>query len=168
MNLFQSNTSVKTFEETFMCNSFSPTISITNHNKPNCKKSCIDTDNILTKDCRSIIGNSTIESDISHHNFIFSVSKIVKHDAPDDNRITVSYCFSKCNLDKLEEILRSNLRDNPPTDFSNFNETVLKCIDEACKLKIPKITKRSKQNNPWISIALINAIGKRDRLIPRN
>ena len=164
INLFRSNTSVKTFEETFMCNSFSPTISITTHNKPNCKKSCID--NILTKDCRSIISNSTIESDISHHKFIFNVSKIVKHehDVPDDNRITISYCYSKDNLDKLEEILRSNLRDNPPTDFSNFNETVLGCIDEACKLKIPKITKRNKQNNPWISIGLINAIAKRDRL----
>ena len=87
-----------------------------------------------------------------------------EHDVPDDNRITISYCSSKDNLDKLEEILRSNLRDNPPTDFSNFNETVLKCIDEACKLKIPKITKRNKQNNPWMSIGLINAIAKRDRL----
>ena len=89
INLFRSYTSVKKFEETFMCNSFSPTISITTHNKPNCKKSCID--NILTKDCRSIISNRTIESDISHHKFIFNVSKIVKHehDVPDDNRITM-------------------------------------------------------------------------------
>ena len=112
INLFRSNTSVKTFEETFMCNSFSLTISITTHNKPNCKKSCID--NILTKDCRSIISNGTIESDISHHKFIFNVSKSVKHehDVPDDNRITISYCYSKDNLDKLEQILRSNLRDN--------------------------------------------------------
>ena len=147
-----------------MCNSFSPTISITTHNKPNWKKSWID--NILTKDCRSIISNGTIESDISHHKFIFNVSKIVKHehDVPDDNRIRISYCYSKDNLDKLVEILRSNLRDNPPTEFSNFNETVLKCIDEACKLKIPKITKRNKQNNPGISIGLINAIAKRDML----
>ena len=64
----------------------------------------------------------------------------------------------------IVDILQSRLEDKSPTDFSKFNEIVTKCIDEACKLKNPKTTKRNKQNNPWISLGLINAIVKRDRL----
>ena len=42
--------------------------------------------------------------------------------------------------------------------------TFQKCIDATCKLKIPKISKRNKQQNPWITTGLINSISKRDRL----
>ena len=148
INLFHSNTSVKTFEETFVCNGFSPTISITTHNKPSCKKSCID--NILTKDVKSIISNGNIETEISHHKSIFLICRSIKpkSDITDNKRVTISYCYSKDNLDKLEDILQSRLEDKAPTDFSNFNEIVKKCIDEACKLKNRKTTKRNKQNNP--------------------
>ena len=47
INLFENSSNTRKFEENFMCTGLQPTISITTHHKPNCKKSCID--NIFLK-----------------------------------------------------------------------------------------------------------------------
>ena len=39
-----------------------------------------------------------------------------------------------------------------------------KCIDDACKLRTPKYSKRNSLKNPWITKGVINSISKRDSL----
>ena len=49
-------------------------------------------------------------------------------------------------------------------NFEEFLDIFQKCVDATCKLKVPKLSKRNKQDNPWITTGLINSITKRDRL----
>ena len=49
-------------------------------------------------------------------------------------------------------------------NFEEFLDIFQKCIDATCKLKVPELSKRNKQDNPWITTGLINSIAKRDRL----
>ena len=163
INLFERNAHVKTFEETYMCNGFSPIISCSTHNKPHCKNSCID--NIFVRNI-TIANNGTIKTDISHHKSLFSVSE-TEQTGPtktESNCFKVYYCYSKENLEKLSSYLLSNLEQTNPTNISELAEIIQRSIDEACKLRNPKSSKRNSQNNPWISKGLINSIAKRDRL----
>ena len=48
--------------------------------------------------------------------------------------------------------------------FERFASMFNKCIDDACKLRTPKYSKRNSLNNPWITKGVINSISKRDRL----
>ena len=163
INLFESNVHVKAFEETYMCNGFNPIISCSTHNKPNCKNSCID--NIFVRNI-NIAKNGTIKTDISHHKSFFSVSEIEKMGPSntENDRFKVYYCYSKENLEKLSSYLLSNLDQTNPTNISELAEIIQRSIDEPCKLRNPKSSKRNSQNNPWISKGLINSIAKRDRL----
>ena len=163
INLFERNVHFKAFEETYMCNGFSPIISFSTHNKPNCKNSCID--DIFVRNI-TIANNGTIKTDISHHKSLFSVSE-TEQTGPtktESNCFKVYHCYSKENLEKLSSYLLSNLEQTNPTNISELAEIIQRSIDEACKLRNPKSSKRNSQNNPWISKGLINSIAKRDRL----
>ena len=48
--------------------------------------------------------------------------------------------------------------------FEMFNSKFNECIEETCKLEKPKITKRNRITNPWITQGLINSIDKKNRL----
>ena len=160
INLFHNNASVKLFEETFIC--FNPVISTATHCKPNCHKSCID--NTFVKNDEGVPKNGTIETDISHHKSLFLISEVNKIESrKDDGRITISHCYSLDNLDRLNKIFSAKLMNDSPSNISDFVGLVQNSIDESCKLKKEKITKRNVQNNPWISMGLINSIAKRDR-----
>ena len=150
------------FEETFICNGFNPVILTSTRYKPNCQKSYIN--NILIKNVE-ILKNGTIETDISYHKSVFLISGVNKTKSQKDNgQIPVSHCYSKNNPDKLNEILSVQLTNNSPSNFADFVDLIQNSIDESCKLKNEKTTKRNAQNNPWISMGLINSIAKRDRL----
>ena len=60
------------YENSIFTNGYAPSISIYTHDKPGCKKSCID--NILTNSVESIILTGTITDNISHHLPIFHIS----------------------------------------------------------------------------------------------
>ena len=165
-NLFNFNSSslVKSFEETYMCKGFTPNISIDTHNKPNCRRSCID--NIFTKNIESVIKSGTVRTDISHHRSLFAIFAMEHLDQQpkDENRVTISYSYSEGNLKELNSMLCSDLKLMAPSSFAEFQNIINNCIEKTCKLKNVKTTKRNRQNNPWISMGLINSIAKRDRL----
>ena len=122
-------------------------------------------DNIFVRNI-NIANNGTIKTDISHHKSLFSVSEIEKigPSKTENDCFKVYYCYSKENLEKLSSYLLSNLEQTNPTNISELAEIIQRSIDEACKLRNPKSSKRNSQNNPWISKGLINSIAKRDRL----
>ena len=116
-------------------------------------------------DDNKLFKNGTIKTEISHHKSLFLISEVKKIESRKVNdRITISHCYSKENLAKLNEILSAKLINNGPSNFNDFVELMQNSIDESCKLKKEKAAKRNAQNNPWISTGLINSIAKRDRL----
>ena len=113
VNLFHYNGSAKLFEETFICNGFNPVISISTHCKPNCQKTCIN--NIFIKNVEDVFKNGTVKTEISHLKSLFLISEVKKIESRKVNdRITISHCYSKENLDKLNEILSAKLINNGP------------------------------------------------------
>ena len=168
--LFSHNCHTNTFEESMFCNGFTPVISTATHKKPDCHFTCID--NIFFNHSEHVVYSCTLESHISHHRSLilkYSLkNSLCSTNASRKEKTEVYYDYKPQNLDKLNENLADKLLDNSvskeDTDFEEFMNTFQKCIDATCKLKIPKISNRNKQQNPWITTGLINSISKRDRL----
>ena len=168
--MFTQSNYTSTFEESIFCNGFTPVISTATHKKPNCRFTCID--NIFVNNHERVINSCTLESHISHHRSLI-LAYSLKADPctsgkPIKPKSKISYDYKPQNLDHLNEILAHNLFKTPmwqhETDFEEFLSLFRRCIDASCKLKNPKISKRNKQDNPWITTGLINSISKRDRL----
>ena len=100
----------------------------------------------------------------SAHSPIFATSALNFENLCSKKEIfTQYYSYSRANTDKLLEILQQNYNkllgiDLSVPDFSLFFDTFTKCVDEACKLAVPKNTIRNAINNPWITDGIIEAI----------
>ena len=66
------NTYTADYEQSIITSGFAPLISIFTHEKPNCRKTCID--NIFTNEFDDIILTGTISDRISHHLPVFQIS----------------------------------------------------------------------------------------------
>ena len=81
--------------------------------------------------------------------------------------MAIKYDYSQEYLNQLNVILSKKLSQNGQiktfTDFITILSTS-NSINEACKLKVSKFSKRDRIINPWITTALINSISKRFRL----
>ena len=79
--------------------------------------------------------------------------------------MVIKYGYSQDNLSQLNAILSKKLSQNGQIKtFTDFIAIFSTSIDEACKLKVSKFSKRNRNVNPWITTALINSTSKRDRL----
>ena len=79
--------------------------------------------------------------------------------------MSIRHDFSKENLDSLSKNLCTKFNyTGRHQDFSEFANIFSSCIEECCKLKSTKVSKRNRIQSPWITSALINSIAKRDRL----
>ena len=150
-----------------LCNRFTPTISVATHLKPNTKLSCID--NILTNGVENVLMSGVIETHISHHRSLYLALKSSVKRNPAEAKVkpnmVIKYDYSQENLDQLNAILCMKLSQNEQIKtFIDFITIFLTSIDEACKLKVSKFSKRNRIVNSWITTALINSISKRDRL----
>ena len=162
INLFIDNKQRSAFEEAILCNGFTPTISVGTHTKPNSKISCID--NILVSKADNVRTSGVIETHISHHRSLFlalkplhNTSTTLRNPKP---KMVVKYNYSKENVNRLTTLLNEKLYCNTHINtFNDFINVFLTSIDETCKLKVSKFSKRSR-----ITTALINSITKRDRL----
>ena len=167
INLFIDNKQRSAFEEAILCNGFTPTISVGTHAKPNYKISCID--NILVNKADNVRTSGVIETHISHHRSLFLAMKPL-HDTTTTLRnpkpkMVVKYDYSKENLNRLTTLLNEKLCCNTHINtFNDFINVFSTSINETCKLKVIKFSKRNRITNPWITTALINSISKRDRL----
>ena len=155
------------FEEIVLCNGFTPTISVATHLKPNTKLSCID--NILTNNVENVLKSGVIEAHISHHRSLYlALKSSLKANSAEPKvkpKMVIKYDYSQENLSQLNAILSKKLSQNGQIKtFTDFITIFSTSIDEACKLKVSKFSKRNRIVNPWITTALINSISKRDRL----
>ena len=56
------------------------------------------------------------------------------------------------------------MNDNMINDFGTFLNTFNDSLNKACKLEVPRTSKRTIQNNPWITSGIIVAISHCDKL----
>ena len=151
------------FEDTFLANGLSPVISIPTHKRHNCNPSCID--NILTSDIDQIMLSGTITDCIGEHMPVFELSDIYFTDESTNDKHVKYYEYSNANLDKFIQKLEQELSSHIASEnFGEFTEIFNKTLDRTCKLEKPKVTKRTRQNNPWITDSIISAVDKKHEL----
>ena len=144
------------YEQLLLTSCFTPLISTHTHQKPGCRKTCID--NIHTNNPISVVISGTIHEKLSHHLPIFQFSIVegwygnIKHP-----KHTQFYNFSNSNIENFVDTLEEKIGNlEPDENFSNFQDLFSEAVDETCKLKVPKTTKRNNINNPWITDSLIH------------
>ena len=152
------------YEETIYSSGYTPLISTITHTKSGCSSSCID--NILTNEAGSTLISGTISDNISHHFPIFQLTQMFSpKNFSNQQKHKQEYEFSKKNTDAFLTDLKQNISCIiPSTNFEEFTDFFNKTLDKNCKLETPKITKRTPQNNPWITDGLIESIHKKHKM----
>ena len=158
-----SNGTPNQFEEAFIKAGLTPVISIPTHRRASCKPSCID--NIFTSDPQRVILSGTIEDHTGDHLPIFEITDISVDSNLKHEKHVKYYEFSNKNLEKFVLQLDNDLKCiNTPDVFSQFTEIFHCALDSTCKLEKPKVTKRTPQNNPWITDSIKAAVEKKHEL----
>ena len=153
---------VNRFEDTILTSNLSPLISIYTHDRINSRRSCID--NILTNNLDNVIFSGTITESISDHKPVFQLSSHTITQ-PKTTKNVQYYDYSKSNVELFCKNLSSSAqRENLSHSFTQFSQTYQHCLDEACKLKKPKTTKRNQDNNPWFCPSIGNSIKTKEKL----
>ena len=150
------------YEETIYSSGFAPLISIATHIRSNSKPSCID--NIISNEAKNTIFTGTLSDNITHHLPIFQFSQI-KCPREVIEKHTQYYDFRNTNIHSFVKELGpaiTNIR--PSTNFSDFTDLFTCTLDKHYKLNKPKTTKRTFQNNPWITEGIIDAIQRKHEL----
>ena len=160
----KSNTNVPSqFEDYFLSNGFYPVISTPTHSRPNCKPSCID--NILTNDIDNVLLSGTISDTIGDHMPVFEISNIHFADNVEKDKFVKYYDYSNKNVNEFVKKLGHELSNHEITEnFSEFTNIFQKSLDSTCKLEKPKTTRRTIQNNPWITNGIIAACERKHEL----
>ena len=154
--------SSKAFEELFMINGIYPLISLPTHAKPGCRETCID--NIFTSCPSSVALSGTIESTVSHHFSVFQLTNITNSQ---EEKVAIAqfYDFSNSNTELfLEDLDETLVKCNDEMSFQEFLELYDGKIDEFFKLQVPKLSKRNRKVNPWITDCLIISINRNESL----
>ena len=75
------------------------------------------------------------------------------------------YEYSNKNLEKFVKKLENDLTCiDSVGEFSEFSEIFNSALDSTCKLPRPKLTKRTSQNNPWITDSIKTAIERKHEM----
>ena len=154
---------VNDFEEITLTSGFTPLISLHTHEKPNCKKTCID--NILTNDIDNVLMSGTIMDKISHHLPVFQLTSIgsLQSTVQSEEHLQF-YDFRNSKINKFVTELEDEITKELPSDFDTFHDTFHAVLDKNCKLKKPRKSKRTMKNNPWITESIISAVDKKHAL----
>ena len=151
------------YEHCIYSNGFNPLISIKTHDRPNTKSSCID--NIHTNDPETVLISGTISDNITHHLPVFHLSNIEMPPRGLKEKQTQHYDYSNENLTRFTHDLEDKVNNlTPSVNFSEFTDLFENTLNKHCKLPKPKTTKRTTNNNPWITDSLINAIERKHEL----
>ena len=153
---------VQLYEEILFSRGFFPLISLSTHEKPGCKASCID--NIITNDVENVISSGVLKDRISHHSPVFQIFDRVAESTKNNLKYKQYYDYCQSNVTEFLNVLECDLSSQVIENFTTFHTIFNDCIDKTCKLETPKCTKRTVQNNPWITPGLIVSINHQHKL----
>ena len=158
-----NNTNIASqFEDLILSRGFCPAISIPTHQRINCRPTCID--NILTNDIDKVIHSGTISDSIGEHMPVFEFSNIFFKKPVKEEHVKY-YDYSNRNLETFAQKLQNDLTEHQASNnFSCFVDIFKKALDDTCKLETPKVTKRTKIVNPWITDSIISAVERKHEL----
>ena len=151
------------YEDLIITSGFTPLVSLYTHHKPHCKETCID--NILTNNPESVCLSGIIKESFSnsHHLPIFHVSDIRMGEQTStcssiDPHIQY-YDFCNSNIEQFVNVLKNDLTPNKENiTFSNFNSVYNSALESTCRLTTPKISKRNRKVNPWITDGIVASV----------
>ena len=149
-------------ENVLFSRGFYPTISTVTHKKPGCKPSCLD--NIITNDIESVISSRTIPNTITHHHQIFQIFESTTHKLNSNPKFAQYYDYCSSNVEKFVECLSEDIGNSPIDSFATFTTIFQENLDKTCRLETPKCSKRTLQNNPWITHGIIVSVNQCDTL----
>ena len=162
INLHESNNRLlNDFEEVVTTSGFYPTISLFTHKKVNCKETCID--NIMTNDIDTVHLSGTIADRISHHLPTFQVLNLSIAKCNEAKHVQF-YDYCNTNIENFVKDLKSRTVLTEIQDFPTFNKLFHDTLDTNCKLDKPKTSKRTPQNNPWITPSIRAACKKKHEM----
>ena len=153
---------VQLLEDSTLSLGLYPLISTYTHEKPGCRKTCID--NIFTNDPENCTLSGTLKLCISHHLAIFQITEGFIPSRSNPNKYVQYYNYCNSNIELFRNELKDDLSTNPPINFKEFSQAFNSQLDKACKLDKPKCSKRTVVNNPWITNGLIVSIATKDKL----
>ena len=153
---------VQHYEEILFSKGFFPLISLATHEKPGCNESCID--NLITNDVESIIAAGVLRDRISHHSPIFQIFNRSVESTRNNLKYKQYYDYCQSNVNNFLEKLEHDLDNSVIENFTTFHNIYKDCIDKTCKLETPKCSKRTAQNNPWITPGLTVSIAHQHKL----
>ena len=150
------------YEDCFISSGYTPLISTYTHERPGTKKSCID--NIFTNNTHNIVLSGTLADKMSHHLPIFQFTNLNVTLSNKAEKHIQYYDYCNKNLNEFVEELKEKTPHINPESTCDFFIMYKSTLDKHCKLKIPKTTKRTNLNNPWITDGIINAIHRKYEL----
>ena len=153
---------VQIYEDILFSKGFFPLVSLATHEKPGCKPSCID--NVLSNDVESIVATGTLKDLVTHHSAIFQIFNRNLESSKNNQKYKQYYDYCQSNIDQFLCALVNELDNNAIANFTEFHDIYKECIDRKCKLEVPKCSKRTVQNNPWITPGLIVSINHQHEL----
>ncbi|KAL5252854.1 hypothetical protein ACHWQZ_G015578 [Mnemiopsis leidyi] len=157
VNLLNDSKERLELEEVMLSAGFFPVISIGTHEKPGCKRTCID--NILTNDISNVIYSGVISESISHHLPIFGIFENLLQISPSTvTKCIQLYDYRDANIEDFLNNLKISLDTDIPRTFSDFYEQFSINLDKACKLTKPKNSKRTPVSNPWITGGIATSV----------
>ena len=152
------------FEEIFLSHGQFPLISLATHTSSGNNSSCID--NIFTNDIENVCLSGVIQDIGSHHSPLFSFFNLNLANSTNKPPPQIQeYSYSAKNIEALNQELNAELIDvYRNLDFDSFFLLFKNSVDQCCKLKKPKYSKRNPINNPWITDGIIDAIEHKNDL----
>ena len=161
--LSETHCDTSEFENTIFSAGYIPQIAIHTHHRDKCRKTCID--NIITNNPEQAIVSGTIKSD-TFHKPIFQMCYVKSGiEAVSQQKTKIYYDYSQKNLDKFCEALINTINEmNVVENFEDFVELFNGKVDQTCKLDIPRLTKRTSIDNPWITSGIVTSIIEKIKL----
>ena len=155
---------IENFEDIFLSQGYFPLISLSTHTSPGKNSSCID--NILTNNIENVCLSGVIRDIGKHHSPIFTFLNLNLANSSYKSPMQIQeYSYSSKTIEALNKELNGELIDvYKNLDFDSFFMIFKDSVDQCCKLKKPRYSKRNPINNPWITDGIIDAIEHKNDL----
>ena len=151
----------KTYEDLILSHGLFPLISNPTHLKPGCQPICID--NIFTSNISSVLSSGTIAFGLSHHHSIFQLTD-QSHETLNKVATVQYYDFSNSKTDKFLESIDQTFGIYDKINLQQFLSIYDNKINEFFKLTSPKMSRRNRKCNPWITDGLIISFERKSLL----
>ena len=99
-----------------------------------------------------------------HHHQIFQIFESTTTKLNSNPKFAQYYDYCSSNVENFVECLSEDIGNSPIDSFATFTTIFQENLDKTCRLETPKCSKRTLQNNPWITHGIIVSVNQCDTL----